>query len=417
MLLTMKCRICSNKNLEKFLSLGESPLANNFLKKEDLEKGEPKFPLELVFCSTCNLVQLSYVVDPELMFKNYVYVSSTSNTFRHHFTKMAEDITKDFHLDEKSLAVDIGSNDGTLLKGFQKFNIKVMGVEPATNVARIAEEKGVETINNFFNKESVDKIIDKKGKADVLIACNVFAHIDNIDSVIENVKLLLKDSGIFVIEVQYLVNTIEYMTFDNIYHEHLSYYSLTTLKYFFEKHDMEIFNSIKVKTHGGSLRVFIQKKNNEHKINENVNKILDYEKKIGINNMGIHKGFAEKVYSVKEKLNSYIKNIKKEKRIIAGYGAPAKSSTLLNFCSIGKKEIDYIVDDNPLKIGLYTPGTHIPVVSSEELEKNTPDYILILAWNFTHEILEKTKKYADKGVKFIIPLPEPRIVEGILNDQ
>ena len=410
MLLIMKCRICSSKNLEKFLSLGESPLANNFLKKEDLEKEELKFPLELVFCNICQLVQLSYVVDPKLMFKNYVYVSSTSNTFRQHFTKMAEDLKKDFNLDENSLAIDVGSNDGVLLNGLQKFNIKVTGVEPATNVAKIAEENGVETINNFFNKEVVNKIIDKKGKADVVTACNVFAHIDNINSVIENVKLLLKDSGIFVIEVQYLVNTIEDMTFDNIYHEHLSYYSLTALKYFFEKRNMEIFNVIKILTHGGSLRVFTQQKNSKRKINENVNKILDHEKKIGINNIEVYKEFADKVYSVKEKLNSYIQNIKKGNRIIVGYGAPAKSTTLLNFCSIRKKEIDYIIDDNPLKIGLYTPGTHIPVLSSGELEKNTPDYIIILAWNFAPEILEKTKKYADKGVKFIIPLPEPRIV-------
>ena len=410
MLLIMKCRICSSKNLEKFLSLGESPLANNFLKKEDLEKEELKFPLELVFCNICQLVQLSYVVDPKLMFKNYVYVSSTSNTFRQHFTKMAEDLKKDFNLDENSLAIDIGSNDGVLLNGLQKFNIKVTGVEPATNVAKIAEENGVETINDFFNKEVVNKIIDKKGKADVVTACNVFAHIDNINSVIENVKLLLKDSGIFVIEVQYLVNTIEDMTFDNIYHEHLSYYSLTALKYFFEKRNMEIFNAIKILTHGGSLRVFTQQKNNKRKINENVNKILDHEKKIGINNIEVYKEFADKVYSVKEKLNSYIQNIKKGNRIIVGYGAPAKSTTLLNFCSIRKKEIDYIIDDNPLKIGLYTPGTHIPVLSSGELEKNTPDYIIILAWNFAPEILKKTKKYTDKGVKFIIPLPEPRIV-------
>lgn len=410
MLLIMKCRICSSKNLEKFLSLGESPLANNFLKKEDLEKEELKFPLELVFCNICQLVQLSYVVDPKLMFKNYVYVSSTSNTFRQHFTKMAEDLKKDFNLDENSLAIDIGSNDGVLLNGLQKFNIKVTGVEPATNVAKIAEENGVETINDFFNKEVVNKIIDKKGKADVVTACNVFAHIDNINSVIENVKLLLKDSGIFVIEVQYLVNTIEDMTFDNIYHEHLSYYSLTALKYFFEKRNMEIFNAIKILTHGGSLRVFTQQKNNKRKINENVNKILDHEKKIGINNIEVYKEFADKVYSVKEKLNSYIQNIKKGNRIIVGYGAPAKSTTLLNFCSIRKKEIDYIIDDNPLKIELYTPGTHIPILSSGELEKNTPDYIIILAWNFAPEILKKTKKYTDKGVKFIIPLPEPRIV-------
>ena len=406
----MECRICKNEDLEIFLSLGKSPLANSFLTGEDLTKEEKKYPLELVFCNDCKLVQLSYVVDPEVMFKNYVYVSSTSKTFRIHFTKMAEDISKDFNLNEDSLVVDVGSNDGILLKGFQKCGVQTIGVEPATNIAEIAQKNGVETINDFFDNKVANQIIDKKGNADVVTANNVFAHINDIDEVIKNVKLLLKENGIFVIEVQYLVDTIENMTFDNVYHEHLSYYTLTSLNYFFKKHGMDIFNVQRVDSHGGSLRVFIIKNSEKHEINEEVGKLLDYEKKIGVDKIDLYNKFSDKVYGVKEKLISYVKDIKNQNKSIAGYGAPAKSTTLLNFSNIGKEFIDYIVEDNPLKIGLYTPGTHIPIVSSEFLDKRTPDYVLILAWNFAQEILSKTKKYSDKGTKFIIPLPEPKIV-------
>lgn len=406
----MECRICKNKDLEIFLSLGKSPLANNFLSKEQLETNEEIFPLELAFCNNCKLVQLTCVVPPELMFKNYVYVSSTSATFKIHFTKMAKDISNSFKLNDKSLVVDIGSNDGLLLKGFQKLGVKTVGVEPARNIAKIAQKDGVETINDFFSSKVVNELIEKKGNADVVTACNVFAHIDDIDEVMANVKLLLKEDGIFVIEVQYFVDAIEKMTFDNVYHEHLSYYTLTSLNFFFKKHGMDIFNVQRVDTHGGSLKVFVKKSGEKHEINEEVKKIMDYEKSIGIEDLETYKKFANKVYGFKEKLISYIKDIKNQGKSVAGYGAPAKSTTLLNFCNIGKDFIDYVVDDNPLKISLYTPGTHIPVVSSEYMDEKTPDYVLILAWNFAHEILKKTKKYADQGVKFIIPLPEPKIV-------
>ncbi len=407
---TMKCRICNNKNIGKFLSLGNSPLANSFLSKEDMEKEESTYPLELAFCDNCKLVQLTCVVPPELMFKNYVYVTSTSNTFKIHFTKMAEDISKEFRLNDGSLVVDIGSNDGLLLKGFQKFKVKTIGIEPATNVAKIAEENGIETINDFFNDKSAKRIIKKKGHADVITANNVFAHINDINDVINNVKLLLKKDGIFVIEVQYLVDTMEKMTFDNIYHEHLSYFTLTSLNYFFKKNGMEVFNVQRVDSHGGSLRVFIKKSEGKHEINEQVKKMLEYEKNRGIDNIAIYKKFADSVYKAKEKLTSYTNGIKNRGKSIVGYGAPAKSTTLLNFCNIGNDFIDYIVDENPLKTGLYTPGTHIPVVSPEMLDKKSPDYILILAWNFTEEILNKTKKYASAGTRFIVPLPEPKIV-------
>lgn len=405
----MKCRICKS-SLIKFLSLGSMPLANSFLSKEDLDKEEKSFPLETCFCNKCKLVQLSYVVDPEIMFRNYVYVSSTTKTFQQHFTKMAEDIAIEYKLNENSLAVDIGSNDGVLLKPFKELGIQAIGIEPAANIAKIAEQNGIETINDFFSNNAIKQIIEKKGHADIITATNVFAHISDINSVVENVNALLKKDGIFVIEVQYLMDTIEKMTFDNIYHEHLYYYTLTSLINFFKKHDMEVFDVKRVDSHGGSLRVFIKRSEDKHKIKGSVNKILDYEKKIGVENIDLYKKFADNVYSVKEKLVSYIKDIKKHGKTIVAYGAPAKGNTLLNFCDIGTEYIDYVVEDNQLKIGLYTPGTHIPVLGSKTLDDKTPDYILILAWNFAKEILEKTKKYSEQGVKFIIPLPEPRIV-------
>lgn len=405
----MECRICKSRDLNEFLSLGKTPLANSFLAKGQLSQKEDSFPLAVCFCQNCKLVQLTYVVPAEIMFRNYVYVSSTSNTFKKHFTEMAEDISKEFNLDESSLAVDIGSNDGILLKGFQKFNVQTIGVEPAANVAKIAEENGVETINSFFNEDAAKEIVARKGHADVITAANVFAHVNNIDEFTENVKFLLKKDGIFVIEVQYFVDTVQKMTFDNIYHEHLSYFTLTSLAYFFKRHGMEIFDARMVDSHGGSLRAFVKKNEGKHKANKDVDKILKYEKEIGIDNLELYRGFAGRVYMVKSKLKSYIKDIKNQGMRIAGYGAPAKSTTLLNFCGIGSDFLDYIVDDSPLKIGLYTPGTHIPVVGPDFIDKKKPDYILILAWNFAEEILAKTKKYSSHNIKFIIPLPEPRM--------
>lgn len=406
----MECRICRGRELREFLSLGKTPLANSFLSKDELAKGEDSFPLALCFCPRCKLVQLTHVVAAEKMFRNYVYLSSTTNTFRVHFTKMGEDISKEFGLGKNSLAVDIGSNDGILLKGFQKANVQTVGVEPATNIAKIAEQNGVETINNFFSKEVVQEIISRKGHADVVTATNVFAHINDIDAVATDVKALLKTEGIFVIEIQYIVDMIEKMTFDNIYHEHVSFYSLTSLDYFFRKHGMQIFNVERNDSHGGTLRAFMKKSGSGHKISPSVKELLDYEENIGIKDFKIYKDFADRVYGVKEKLVSSIKKIKGQGKKIAAYGAPAKGNTLLNFCRIGSDYIDYVVDDNPLKVGLYTPGTHIPVVNSKHLEENVPDYILVLAWNFAKEILEKTRGYREKGVRFIIPLPEFVIV-------
>jgi SAM-dependent methyltransferase len=405
----MKCRICSSAHPTQFLSLGNTPLANSFLSKEKLGKPEGHFPLDLYFCSECSLVQLGHVVSPETLFSNYLYVTSTSKTFRDHFTSLSKDITHTLNLKKGSLVIDIGSNDGLLLKGFQHLGMKVLGIEPAANIAKIANNAGIETLNTFFDEATVQHIILKHGKADVITATNVFAHIPDINTVTANVKNLLSDSGVFVIEVQYVVDTIETMTFDNVYHEHLYYYSLTSLKHLFESHGMTIFDVKHVDSHGGSLRVFVSAASSR-KASNSVLSMLERERKMGVSTISPYEQFAIEVNTAKESLIQEIKSLKKQGKSIAGYGAPAKSTTLLNFCGITNKDIDYIVEDNPLKIGLYAPGTHIPIVPSSALLDTVPDYLLILAWNFSAEIMEKTKELHSKGTKCIIPLPKPRIV-------
>lgn len=404
----MQCRVCGSSDARQVLSLGESPLANSFLKEEQLKEEEPKFPLGINFCNSCKLVQLSHVVPKEQMFSNYLYLTSVSRTFQEHFTRMAEEVSKKLGI-QAGLVVDIGSNDGILLLGFKKMGLKTIGVEPAANVAKIAREKGVETINGFFDSESVNQIIRTKGKADVITATNVFAHVDYINDFAGHVHSLMKDDGSFVVEIQYFLDTMEKMNFDNIYHEHLYFYTLTSLKNLLERHKLIIFDVERNDSHGGTLRVFSKKINGKQGISENVTRLLAEEQKKGVDEYETYKAFAQKVGKVKENLVKFIRKIKSQGKSIAGFGAPAKSTTLLNYCGLGKNEIDYIVDENPLKAGLYAPGTHIPVVKAETLDIKRPDYIVILAWNFAKEIMEKTGKYAKLGTKYIIPLPEPRI--------
>ncbi len=403
----MNCHICGSSEVKPFLSLGETALANSYLTEEMLAVPEKKFPLEVAFCGNCKLVQLTCVVPPELLFKHYLYVTSTSNTFRVHFTKYAEDVAREFSLGKGSLVVDIGSNDGLLLKGFQKSGVSVVGVEPADNLAELANKDGVETINDYFNDEVVDSLISSKGKADVVTANNVFAHTTTIHEIARNVKRLLKDEGVFVIEAAYFVNMLRDMTFDGIYHEHLFHYSLTPLDYFFRMEGMRIFRVQVVSSHGGSLRVFVKKAESNRAIDASVAEMLENEKKLGIHDFKTYEEFAGRVYINRDKLVKLVRSLKSQGKSIAGYGAPAKATTLLSFCSLGSDVIDYIVDDSPLKQNLYLPGMHIPIVSSEMLDRKQPDYLIILAWNFAEEIMKKTRNYAEKGVKFIVPVPEP----------
>ena len=386
------CRSCGGFNLKRVVSLGYQPLANNLL--NNINQKNEMFPLEMNYCSDCHNCQLSVVVDPKKMFTNYLYLSSTSNTFREHFDSAAKKYIKEFKLSaNKAYIIDIGSNDGVALKPFKKLKFKkILGIEPAKNLAKIANKEKIKTFNGFLNKKSLSKI---KKNADLILASNVFAHSNELKEMGECMLNLLKKTGTIIIEVQYLMNTLRDVTFDNIYHEHYNYWSLTSLVRFFNKLGGKVYKAEKINTHGGSLRVYI-KKNAKVKIEKSVKNILNEEKSYGINNYKIYQDFAKKVYKIRDNVRKNIQNLKKTNKKIIGYGSPAKATTALNFFGISN-EIDFIIEDNKLKQGKFLPGMNIPILSKKDL-KNKPDCLLVLAWNFFEEI---KKNNNNLGKEFI----------------
>jgi len=405
-----RCRICKNKKLEKILDLGEMPLANAFLDKNQLSQKEISYPLRVVWCKSCGLLQIDEIVPPEVLFKDYIYVSGTSEALRKHFEGLATEVVNNFKLNSESLVIDIGSNDGTLLKEFKKIGVKVIGVEPAVNISKIAQEKGITTVNDFFSENIARKIIKDNGKADAITATNVVAHTDDLDGLLKGVAYLLKDDGVFVIEAPYLVDLLEKVEFDTIYHEHLSYFAVCPLKRLFEEYDFKIVNIERVKIHGGTIRIFITKKKSRYNINKNVNQLVSLEIKKGLNEVTAYRKFAERVEKLKEDLVNLIQKLKSENKKVIGYGAAAKGNTLLNYYHIGPELIEFIADLSPMKQNKFTPGTHIPVYSPERIYEIKPDYMLILAWNFADEIMKQQSRFKQMGGKFIIPVPEVRII-------
>lgn len=406
-----RCRICKNEKLKKILDLGEMPLANAFLDENKLSQKEISYPLRVVWCESCGLLQIDEIVSPEILFRNYIYVSGTSKALRKHFESLATEVVNNFKLNSESLVVDIGSNDGTLLKEFKKYGIKVLGVEPAVNIAKIAEENGVKTISNFFSADIAKKIIRENGKAEAITATNVVAHTNDLDGLLKGVSYLLKDDGVFVIEVPYLVDLLENIEFDTIYHEHLSYFAVRPLKIFFDERDFKIINIERVKIHGGTIRIFVSKKKSGYDINENVNRLISLEIKRGLNEVTAYRKFAGLVEKLKEDLVGLLQKIKSENKKVIGYGAAAKGNTLLNYYNIGPELIEFIADLSPMKQNKFTPGTNIPVYSPEQIYKTKPDYMLILAWNFADEIMKQQSKFKEIGGKFIVPVPEVKIVK------
>ena len=386
------CRSCGNVNLKRVVSLGYQPLANNLTNKKD-ESCEV-FPLEVNYCGKCHNCQLSVAIDPKKMFSNYLYTSSTSKVFRNHFIEAAKKYSKDLKLNKKkSYIIDIGSNDGVALKPFLDLGFKkVLGVEPAKNLAKLANKNKIKTFNGFLDKKNLKKI---KKNADLILASNVFAHSDKLKEMAECMLSLLKNNGTIVIEVQYLLNTLQDLTFDNIYHEHYNYWSLTSLVNFFNQFKATIFRSEKVNTHGGSIRVYI-KKENKIKIENSVKKILKEEENFGIKNYKTYQKFGEEVYKIRENVLKNIKKLKKNKKTIIGYGAPAKATTALNFFGISK-EIDFIVEDNKLKHNKFIPGVKIPIKNKAQI-KNKKNTLLVLAWNFYDEIKKENQNLSDEFI-------------------
>lgn len=400
------CRICASKDLKEFLDLGAMPPANSFLKKEDLNKEEVIFPLMVYFCHDCGLVQLLDVVAPALLFKDYSYLTSASKPLVDHFVEMAKDLVARFISYKKDLFVEIGGNDGSLLKAV-KNHCRVLNIEPAKNVAQISREQGVEAIDEFFSKKLANKILKSCGQAKIVVANNVVAHIDDLKELFDGVKALIGKDGVFVFEVHWVGNLIGDGGFDQVYHEHLSYFSLMALQKLVERHGFKIFDVALVSIHGQSLRVYVSA---NQKIEKSVDNFLNKEKELGLNQSKTYLGFAKKVEKNKRELTNLLLKLKKQGKRIIGYGASAKGNTLLNYCGIDKQILDYIIDTTPFKQGKLTPGTHIPIYSPGKLFQEIPDYILLLSWNYADAIIKKEQNLRDKGVKFIIPVPEVKII-------
>lgn len=406
----MHCRICQGSNLIKFLDLGFTPPADNFLVPDELKEAETYYPLEVYICQGCSLVQLGYVVPPRILYcKDYPYESSITKTGREHFHSFAKEIVSQFHLSSNALVVDIGSNVGVLLRGFKNEGTRVLGIEPAENISKIARGNGIETLNLFFDDKTVSEISKTKGKAKVITGTNVVAHINDLHSLVKNVNELLDKKGIFIIEAPYLLTLLDNLEYDTIYHEHLSYFSVRPLNILFYKFDMEIFDIKEVSIHGGSLRYFVGRRG-DYPVSENVKRLVNLEEKKKIYDIDRLKDFAKNVEKNREELTWMLKSLKHEGKRIVGVSAPAKGMTLLNYCKIGTETLDFITERSSLKIGKYTPGTHVPILPDSELTKQKPDYALLLAWNFANEIIENLRDYKAVGGKFITPIPKPHVV-------
>lgn len=404
------CRLCGSKHVELVLKLEPTPPANAFVAASERNKPQQAFPLDIFFCNDCCHVQMLDIVDPELLFSQYVYVSGTSPVFVKHFEEYAGTIIKNYALKQGDLVVDIGSNDGTLLSFFQKAGMKVLGIDPAIDIAADATKRGIETWNGFFDATSAKRIITEKARARVVTANNVFAHIDDLGGVVDNIKAILAPDGVFVFEVSYLVDVFEKTLFDTIYHEHLSYHSVLALQPFFAAHGMELIDAERVSSHGGSLRGTAQLKGGPHKTSSRVAETITAEKKLGLDKAETLKAFSAKIDRIGNELRKLLLKLKTEGKTIAAYGAPAKATTLMHHFQIGVDVIDFVVDDSPLKVGLFTPGMHIPVVSSKEMYERKPNAVVVLAWNFADSIIEKHKAFTEAGGNFIVPLPEVKIV-------
>ncbi len=401
------CRLCDSTDITCVFELESTPPANAFVKREDITRSQPTYPLKMYFCEKCFHLQLLDIVDPQELFGNYVYVSGTSPVFVKHFENYAEFIIKNY-LRESSFVIDIGSNDGTLLGFFKKSGHHVLGIDPAKSIAKNATDLGIETLPIFFDKENAQKIADKYGLAKVITANNVFAHIDDLNGFVQSVRDLLTNDGIFVFEVSYLLDIIEKTLFDMIYHEHLSYHSVLPLISFFESNGMQIIEIIRTDTHGGSIRGIVQKKDGPHKISESIRETIQSEKRSKLDKIETFQKFFDNIEQRKIEFTSLINELKSQNKTLAGYGAPAKTTTLMYHFGIGPEIIDFIVDDSALKQGLYTPGKHIPILPPETIYQKKPNYLIILAWNFAESIMKKHVKYKEIG-HFIIPLPKLQV--------
>lgn len=399
------CRLCGAKDLTLLLDLGYMPHAGDFLYNNEIGR-ELYYPLKIYRCNRCNLVQILDVIPQNVLFKNYHYLSSVS--LSSHFKEYAKEMFNNY-LATSKFAVEIGSNDGVLLKPLMEYGVKVLGVDPSVNVSKLAIKNGVNTITKEFTSQLAEKIVKRYGKANAIFANNVLAHIDDINDVFKGVEILLDSNGIMVAEIHYFPELIKKNQYDFFYNEHLCYYTLNTFSKLLSNHGLTIFDAKKIQIHSGSIRVYIKFKNNrKYKVSNSVKRLLNDEKRI------THKELSKFITTIdlnRNKLIYKLNALKKQGYKIVGYGASGRANTLLNYCEIDGKLIDYIIDKSPERAGKYTPGTHIKIVKPDVFRKDkTLKYVLLLAWNYKEDIIRKEKKYIDNGGKFIIPLPKVHII-------
>ncbi len=404
-----QCRICGSAPLYTYLNLGSTPLANSYLKKEELSLAEFREELAIQVCSTCGLSQLTKVVHPELMFKNYLYVSSTTETFRNHCKEMAATLRNRAQCKAGDIVLDVASNDGCLLSKFKEIGMKVVGVDPAENLAAEANASGINTLNAYWSVPVAAEIVQNLGKPKVITATNVFAHVDDVHEFVKAVDLCMEKNGIFVIEYPYVLDFIEKNEFDTAYHEHLSYFGITPSVHLMKMHNMNVFDIEYFKDlHGGTTRVYVCRKD-DYAVSKNVDKYLQREAQFQITVKAPYTSFAQRVMLNKDRLLALLNTERKKGKTIWAYGASAKGNTLVNFFGISSDMVPAVIDDNPKKWEYYTPGSRMRITNIQELKTAKVDYLLLLAWNFQEEIIKRCKAVGYRG-SYILPCPEPKIV-------
>jgi SAM-dependent methyltransferase len=403
------CQICNNAELEPILFLGYLPPVNKMHPVGERPHEQPSYPAQMLYCQKCHLVQLGLIVDPKILFPaEYPYTSSTTKILRENFAELYDECKTIVKLGKEDLVIDIGSNDGNLLSNF-KDNHKVLGITPE-DIGKIAIEKGIPTILDYFKKDVVENVKKEYGKAKIIIATNVFAHIDKVNEIVEMILDVLADDGVFISESHYLLSLIETLQYDTVYHEHLRYYSLHSLKYLLEKHGLEIIHAKQIPTHGGSIRVYASRKG-KYAVKDTVVKLLEKEKNIVVGKEKLLE-FKDKVIISKLEIHSLLLDIKKQEKKIYGIGAPSRASTLINYIGIDDGIMDYVMEiKGSHKIGKYIPGTLIPVVEESKLYEDQPDYALMLSWHIADELMPKLREKGFKG-KFIVPLTNPKIIDS-----
>ncbi len=406
------CRFCESKRIVPVIDLGLMPLAGGFLKNKNEFEKEKLYPLELLFCKDCFLLQTKQVIQSDILFKNYFYFSSSIHTLVEHFRKLAKELGQAYASKGKKIVVEIGCNDGSFLKACENNGFVPIGVDPATNVVMPLIKNGMNIFNEYFNQHSATKIIKNFGKADIIFSSNTLAHIEDMHEVLRGIKKVLQPQGLFIFEVHYLAKLLKDLHYDMIYHEHQYYYSVLTLQQFLDQFDMEICDVKDIPIHGGSIQVWAQHKSEgTHKISPSVKRFIRQEQKLGLDKVQTFKKFYKEIDTTRKSLLRLLTRLRKQQKTIAGYGASGRATIITNFCGIDSRLLDYIMDDSPARQNIYMPGVHIQTYSSSILEsKQPPAYTLLFAWAFIDEIKKRHRKYEKRGGRFIVPLPTVKIV-------